>query len=68
MVVADRGDGQPLRDGNRDGLLELGSERGRPPQSAAAADSSSQVGKRHGRQSHVGRRHLRFENLHHEPG
>jgi hypothetical protein len=29
--LADRGDGQPWRDGNRDGLLELGSDRGSDP-------------------------------------
>lgn len=28
---ADRGDGQPFRDGNRDGLLEWGSDRGSSP-------------------------------------
>ena len=28
--LADRGDGQPWRDGNRDGLLEWGSDRGAP--------------------------------------
>jgi hypothetical protein len=31
---ADRGDGQPWRDGNRDGLLEWGSDRGSTPSSA----------------------------------
>jgi hypothetical protein len=30
---ADRGDGQPWRDGNRDGLLEWGSDRGSTPSS-----------------------------------
>ena len=29
--LADRGDGQPWRDGNRDGLLEWGSDRGSTP-------------------------------------
>ena len=29
--LADRGDGQPWRDGNRDGLLEWGSDRGTTP-------------------------------------
>jgi hypothetical protein len=33
--LADRGDGQPWRDGNRDGLLEWGSDRGSTPSTAS---------------------------------
>jgi hypothetical protein len=32
--LSDRGDGQPWRDGNRDGLLEWGSDRGATPSTA----------------------------------
>ena len=45
----DRGDGQPWRDGNRDGLLEWGSDRGSTPSIGGRGNSSGrQMGKRHG--------------------
>ena len=65
--LADRGDGQPWRDGNRDGLLEWGSDRGSTPSIGGRGNlQAAKMGKWHGRQSHVRRRDLRSAHLHDE--